>query len=99
MIYFAPVIGIILGLLLVLANPKLLGAIVLTWGLGLLLKGIYKFPPISKPDEVTVLELMSDPYASPLKGRPVMVGGVAIGRAQAGSLFGEDVVIHDPSGG
>ncbi len=99
LIYFAPVIGIILGLLLAISNPKLLGAIVLTWGLGLLLKGIYRFPPISKPDEVTVLELMSDPYASPLKGRPVVVGGVAIGRAQAGSFFGEDVVIHDPSGG
>ena len=99
LIYFAPVIGIVLGALLAIADPRLLGVIVLTWGLGLLLKGIYKFPPISKPDEVTVLELMSDPYASPLKGRPVVVGGVAIGRAQAGSLFGEDVVIHDPSGG
>ncbi len=99
LIYFAPVIGIIAGLLLALADRALIGTVVLTFGLGLLLRGIYRYPPMNKPEETTVLELMSDPYASPLRGKPVIVGGQVIGRAAAGSLFGEDMVIRDPSGG
>jgi Zn-dependent protease with chaperone function len=99
LIYFAPILGLVLGGILALLHGSLLGIIILLWGIGLLIKGIYKFPPLTEPDDATVLELMSDPYASPLKGRPVSLGGVVIGRASAGSIFGEDVVIHDPSGG
>jgi Zn-dependent protease with chaperone function len=99
LIYFAPIIGIVAGLLLTLADTRLVGVILLTFGLGLLTKGIYRFPSIGNPEETTVLDLMSDPYASPLRGRPVIVSGTVIGKASAGSLFGEDMVIHDPSGG
>jgi len=99
LIYFAPIIGIVAGVLLALADQRLVGVIVLTFGLGLLTRGIYRFPSIRNPEQATVLELMSDPYASPLKGRPVSVSGTVIGKASAGSLFGEDLVIHDPSGG
>ncbi len=99
LIYFAPVIGIVAGLALALFDRRLIGVALLTFGLGLLIKGIYRFPSAKNPDETTVLELMSDPYASPLRGRPVIVSGTVIGKAAAGSLFGEDMVIHDPSGG
>ena len=99
LIYFAPIIGIIAGIGLALADQRLLGVILLTFGLGLLIRGIYRFPSIKKPEETTVLDLMSDPYASPLRGKPVVVSGTVIGKASAGSLFGEDLVIHDPSGG
>jgi len=99
LIYFAPLIGIITGLGAAIVDRRLLGAIVLTLGLGVLIKGIYRFPSIKAPEQTTVLDLMSDPYASPLRGRPVIVSGTVIGKASAGSLFGEDVVIHDPSGG
>ena len=99
LIYFAPIIGIVAGLLLTLVDQRLIGMIVLTFGLGLLTKGIYRFPSIKNPEPTTVLDLMSDPYASPLKGKPVIVDGVIIGRAAAGSFFGEDMVIHDSSGG
>ena len=98
-IYFAPLWGLILGLLMAISNISLIGAPVLGLGLGLLVKGIYRYPPLSAPKEATVLELMSDPYASPLKGKPVILQGTAIGKANAGSYFGEDLVIHDPSGG
>jgi len=99
LIYFAPLIGIITGLGAAIVDRRLLGAIVLTLGLGVLIKGIYRFPSIKAPEQTTVLDLMSDPYASPLRGSPVIVSGTVIGKASAGSLFGEDVVIHDPSGG
>jgi len=99
LIYFAPIITLILGLIPALFNPYLIGLALLSFGLGLLLKGIYKFPPLSEPQERTVLELMSDPYASPLRGQPVSVEGTVVGRAAAGSFFGEDMVIHDRSGG
>ncbi|MBN1881590.1 MAG: M48 family metalloprotease [Deltaproteobacteria bacterium] len=99
LIYFAPIVTLILGLVPALFDPSLLGLAPISCGLGLLLKGIYKFPPISEPKEQTILELMSDPYASPLRGQPVTVKGVVIGRAIAGSYFGEDMVIYDRSGG
>ncbi len=99
LIYFAPVIGIIAGIGLALADQRLLGVILLTFGLGLLIRGVYRFPSIKKPEETTVLDLMSDPYASPLRGKPVVVSGTVIGKASAGSLFGEDLVVHDRLGG
>ena len=98
-IYFAPIITLVLGFVPALFDPYLIGLVPLSFGLGLLLKGIYKFPPLSEPKERTVLELMSDPYASPLRGQPVSVEGTVVGRAAAGSFFGEDMVIHDRSGG
>jgi hypothetical protein len=99
LIYFAPILGIIAGIGLALADQRLIGVILLTFGLGLLIRGVYRFPSIAKPEETTVLDLMSDPYASPLKGKPVVVSGTVIGKASAGSLFGEDLVVHDASGG
>jgi len=99
LIYFSPILGIVAGLVLALFDQRLVGVVVLTFGLGLLTKGIYRFPSVKNPEETTVLELMSDPYASPLRGRPVIVSGTVIGKAAAGALFGEDMVIHDPSGG
>src|SRR6185295_367847 len=47
----------------------------------------------------SVIELMSDPYASPLKGRPVRIQGTVIGRLDAGNRISEDVMIEDPTGG
>jgi Zn-dependent protease with chaperone function len=99
LVYFAPVLGIAAGLILALFDHRFIGVVVLTFGLGLLTRAVYRFPAIKDAKETTVLELMSDPYASPLRGRPVIVTGTVIGKAAAGSLFGEDMVIHDPSGG
>jgi hypothetical protein len=47
----------------------------------------------------SVIELMMDPYASPLRGRPVAVQGTLIGRADAGSYVSEDMMMEDPQGG
>lgn len=75
------------------------GLIVAGVGLGMLIKGFYMFPSLKSAAPSTVLELMSDPYASPLKGRPVVLDGRVIGRADAGNKIGEDFTIIDASGG
>ena len=75
------------------------GLIVAGIGLGMTIKGFYSFPSLRNPSQTTVLELMSDPYASPLKGRPVLLDGTVIGRSDAGSKIGEDFNILDASGG
>ena len=41
---------------------------------------------------------MSDPYASPLRGKPAQLQGQLIGRGQAGYAFGSDLKLQDPSG-
>jgi len=63
------------------------------------LKGFYRFGPLGEPAQASVLDLMSDPYASPLRGRPVRVSGAVAGRADAGNRIGEDFVIEDAGGG
>jgi Zn-dependent protease with chaperone function len=75
------------------------GLIVAGIGLGMTIKGFYMFPSVRSAVQTTVLELMSDPYASPLKGRPVVLEGTVTGRADAGNKIGEDFTILDASGG
>jgi hypothetical protein len=107
-VYFAPhILGVMFALLslgsLVIAQPVLAGAfgglIVFGIGLGMTIKGFYRFPSLGEPPYMSVIDLMSDPYASPLKGRPVVLEGTVIGRAAAGGKLTEDVMIEDRQGG
>jgi len=41
---------------------------------------------------------MRDPYASPLRGKPVMFSGQVIGRGVPGYIFGEDMMYQDSTG-
>jgi hypothetical protein len=75
------------------------GMIIFGVGLGMTIKGFYSFGSLGEPAMISVIELMSDPYASPLKGRPVRVQGTVIGRLDAGNRISEDVMIEDPQGG
>jgi Zn-dependent protease with chaperone function len=54
--------------------------------------------PSRAPTEETVVSLMGDFAASPVIGRPVRLEGEVIGRADAGSVVGEDTVFADGSG-
>jgi len=107
-VYFLPhILGVIVTIPAVLsfafANNVLggffTGLIVAALGVGMMIKGFYSFPAIGQPAPITVLELMSDPYASPLKGRPVIVDGTVVGRADAGNKIGEDFTLCDDAGG
>ncbi len=64
---------------------------------GMLLQIPYKFP-FTKTQETTVLEQMRNPYASPLRGKPVLFSGNVIGRGTPGYIFGEDMMYQDSTG-
>jgi Zn-dependent protease with chaperone function len=104
-IYYGPWLGLGFGLLLaaisaaVVPQAPLFPAVFGFLGLGMLLKGLYRFSAGKDFEPITMYELMSDPYASPLRGRPVQLDGSIIGKAQAGAYFGEDVTMKDRSGG
>ncbi|MDB4930361.1 MAG: peptidase family [Myxococcaceae bacterium] len=108
LVWFAPHLGaaaaIALGTVGAIAGSTVLSAagfagVILGVGLGMTLKGFWRFPTLGQPAMTSVLELMMDPYASPLRGRPVAVQGTLIGRADAGSYVSEDMMMEDPQGG
>jgi len=67
------------------------------FGIGLILQTLYKFP-ISSPIKTTVLEQMRNPYASPLRGKPVILSGKVIGKGIPGFIFSEDMMYQDSTG-
>jgi Zn-dependent protease with chaperone function len=54
--------------------------------------------PQGAAKSTTVAELMSDWAASPVRGRAVRLSGEPIGRADAGSAIGEDLIFADKTG-
>jgi Zn-dependent protease with chaperone function len=57
----------------------------------------YKYS-LSGFKETSIIELMSDIYASPIRGRPVKLDGVAVGKGAAGAMFSEDMMFQDKTG-
>lgn len=86
---------ILIGIAVALAGAWLLApaAAAVTW----LLTVRWRYPG-STPEPVHVLDLMSDYAASPIRGRAVKLAGMPIGRADAGSIMGEDLVFEDRTG-
>jgi Zn-dependent protease with chaperone function len=54
--------------------------------------------PLGTPQPATVMALMGDPAASPVRGRKVRLDGKAIGRVSPGFIAGEDVIFQDKTG-
>lgn len=106
LLYGGELIGLFLGLaagiLLVASNEQNVLAIIacplIGLGLGILLKTLVMFPSCSQPQEADILTLMSDPYASPLRGKPAKLAGELIGRGDAGYAFGSDLQLQDRTG-
>jgi Zn-dependent protease with chaperone function len=107
LLYWAEWIGGLGGLLLggtLLAAGQLNLPIVVPmlmlfgFGFGTLLKAFVMYPALNRAPEMDVLLLMSDPYASPLRGKPVRLAGQVIGRGDAGYRFGSDLKMQDPTG-
>ena len=91
----------LLGLLLGLAAGRMsfgLGWMSLGLSLGLLLQVNYLDPLAKQPEASDVLALLSDPYASPVRGRLVSLQGELIGRANAGNRWSADMELRDASG-
>jgi Zn-dependent protease with chaperone function len=105
MLYIAPTIGFFAGIFVGLILTATTG--IATWAIagpliGLGLCGLFKifvmYPNYSHAPETDVLGLMSDPYASPLRGKPAKLTGELIGRGDAGYKFGSDLKLQDRSG-
>ncbi|HEY9662086.1 MAG TPA: zinc metalloprotease HtpX, partial [Allocoleopsis sp.] len=106
LLYWADWIGSILGLVLggvILStahvSPIVIVSLVLFgFGIGTLFKAFVMYPNFDRAPATDVLSVMSDPYASPLRGQPVKLTGKVIGRGDAGYRFGSDLKMQDPTG-
>ncbi|AFZ31786.1 peptidase M48 Ste24p [Gloeocapsa sp. PCC 7428] len=94
--------GFILGLLLVSAKVAsgtvIIATVLIGFGIGTLIKTAVMFPNFQFAASSDVLELMSNPYASPLRGKPIRLKGELIGRGDAGYQFGSDLKLQDRTG-
>ncbi|MBU0708086.1 M48 family metalloprotease [Patescibacteria group bacterium] len=84
-------------LLFVFETSFLLGFWVMLAGVGMLLQTFYKYPS-GTPERATVLDAMSNVYASPVRGRPVVFDGKVVGRGVPGLVFSEDLMMQDSTG-
>ncbi|MEH2174879.1 zinc metalloprotease HtpX [Nostoc sp.] len=94
-------VGLVIGVILLSSSPNtglVLGAPLIGLGVGILIKALVMFPDYKQAPETDILTLMSDPYASPLRGQPAKLEGQLIGRGDAGYKFGSDLKIQDRSG-
>jgi len=71
-------------------------SLVLASGLALAYFAFYHYPRSFKP--TTVAELLGDPKAGPVKGKPAVLEGVLIGRGSPGLIFSEDLKLQDSTG-
>ncbi|MBD2138126.1 M48 family metalloprotease [Anabaena sp. FACHB-1237] len=104
-LYGAETIGFVGGLIIgsILASSSgnssmILAGIFVGLGVGILVKAFVMFPDYGNAIPTDILTLMSDPYASPLRGKPARLEGELIGRGDAGYKFGSDLKLQDPSG-
>lgn len=105
LLYGAEVIGFVGGIVLgigLLMTTGWAGAIAacpfLGLGVGILIKIPIMYPSFNQAAETDILTLMSDPYASPLRGQPAKLQGELIGRGDAGYVFGSDLKLQDRTG-
>ena len=67
-------------------------------GFFLIIMALYKYPYRKNIEKSTVLELMGDIYASPVRGKYVELNGVLVGRGIPGYIFSEDMLFKDDTG-
>lgn len=103
LLYCAMPIGLFVGFAIAIPVSEtipiaLIAFPLLGFGLGTSIRTFVMFPSFKQAPESDVLKLMSDPYASPLRGRPVKLEGELIGRGDAGYQFGSDLQFQDRTG-
>lgn len=78
-------------------NPLLFIWIPAALGVASILRLLYKYPE-GEPQKTTTLEMLTDLYASPVRGRFYALEGTVIGRGVAGAKLSEDVMMQDKTG-
>jgi Zn-dependent protease with chaperone function len=92
-------VGMVVGLTMMATIPLAPVAIAFVGlGIGMLVRTLVMFPNFQQAAESDILKLMSDPYASPLRGQPTKLQGELIGRGDAGYQFGSDLKLQDRTG-
>jgi Zn-dependent protease with chaperone function len=95
--YFPVTLFLIYSAILPLSLSILLGGFFIVLGTFILIVTFYKYP--SRPaQQSSVLELMGDVYASPIRGRSVELKGSIVGRGIPGYIFSEDMLFKDSTG-
>ncbi len=92
-----PTIAFIAGLLLMFLNLKYGFGALIALGAGLLIQNLYRFSSGEEFKKLTILQIMCNPYASPIKGMPVEIDGQVIGRTDAGNKYSPHMTIKDES--
>ncbi|WP_055076965.1 M48 family metalloprotease [Pseudanabaena sp. 'Roaring Creek'] len=106
LLYGAEFIAIVIGLAIgAFLFGRGLGGVQAFFAIPLILLGgvmLFKrsimYPSSQNAPASDVITLMSDAYASPLRGQPVQLEGTLIGRGDAGYIFGSDIMLQDKSG-
>lgn len=97
--------GLAIGIILLINDPEsvqsialLLASPLIGLGIGTLFKTFVTYPDFSHAADTDMISLMSDPYASPLRGKPAKLQGKLIGRGDAGYAFGSDLMLQERTG-
>ncbi|MBC6480309.1 MAG: M48 family metalloprotease [Hormoscilla sp. GM7CHS1pb] len=95
-------LGLVIGISLFMLAPYawylIISLPLFGFGIALAIKTLVMFPNFKNAPDLDVLTLMSDPYASPLRGRPAKLNGQIIGRANPGNKFGANLQMKDATG-
>lgn len=68
------------------------------FGASVALRTVYRYPFSGEARATTVIDLLSNIYASPVRGSKAVLYGEIIGRGRAGFRFGEDLMVKDATG-
>ncbi|MDO8724437.1 MAG: zinc metalloprotease HtpX [Candidatus Methanoperedens sp.] len=96
-IYFLPYIAGLIGLVIGVVYNGGFGLALVSYGIAMILQAFYRFPG-APAEKTTIRDLMSDIYASPIRGRKVALEGKIIGRGEAGASLSEDLMFQDNGG-
>ena len=77
---------------------QFLGGLFIVGGIFTLALTLYKYPSKRHAEKSTVIELMSNIYASPVRGKYIELNGVLVGRGITGYIFSEDMLMKDRTG-
>jgi len=72
-------------------------SLIILFGLGIIFQTLYKYRE-KEFRKSSVFELMSNVYASPIRGIPAELKGKVIGKGIPGFIFSEDMMFQDKSG-